>query len=201
MKIKLLIIDAHQLFLEGVGLLLSQVDEFEVLKLERDPIKGFDFYKKSRPDLLITDISMPNMNGVELIHKVKKIDPNQKILIISGYKCLIPSSYVDGYLNKSSTAKCLVDCIKSIILKNEKYYLTEEKEKDLLLETNNKILTVREKQITKLLSEEKSIPQIASHLNLSKYTVETHKKNIYRKLHVSSLSGLIKKAIYLGVVQ
>ncbi len=199
-KIKLLIINDLCLFLDGLKALLSSYHDFEILNCFQNSKDILACVEKNQPDLILIDISIEQMNGLELIYRVKKTNPTQKILILSNHPNLVKLANVDGYFHKSFGINDLVRIIKSIVLENKKCFLTIEKNKESLLELNCCILTKRESQIVQLISQEKLVPEIANTLMISKHTVESHKKNIYRKLQVNSLSGLIKKSIFLGYV-
>ena len=200
MKIKLLLVDNHRLFLEGLRLILSRSNDFEIVNTFSNPTKALKAVRRDEPELLITDIPMRPMNGLELIRKAKKISPKLKTLIISNYSNRIQSNHIDGYLHKSFEADQLKDVIKKIVLEDQKCFHDVNECQEYPLQLTEGILTKRESQIVQLISQEKLVPHIADLLMISKHTVESHKKNIYRKLHVHSISGLIKIAMYLGVV-
>ena len=200
MKIKLLLVDNHRLFLEGLYLILSKSNDFEIVSTFSNPTKALKAVQRDEPELLITDIPMQPMNGLELIRKAKKIRPKLKTLIISNYSNRIQSKDIDGYLHKSFEADQLKEVIKKIVLEDRKCFRDVKANKEHPIQLNEGILTKRESQIVQLISQEKLVPDIANTLMISKHTVESHKKNIYRKLHVNSISGLVQMAMYLGVV-
>ena len=94
-----------------------------------------------------------------------------------------------------------MQAIKSIVINNSSYYYKGYQQVNEVAQFNTSILSSREKEIVALMAKERSVGEIADILCLSKYTIETHKKNIYQKLQVNNAAGLIKKAVYLGYIE
>lgn len=199
-KITIVIVDDHQMFLDGMISVLSTVENFEVLFVETNPKNVLNKLKYTLPDLIITDISMPEMNGLEFIKILNVEYPQVKIIALSMFDNLQTFEGLDGYLLKETDKHELIKTINAVVLKNEKCFLGE-KNLNNTFTFKNTILTTREKDIITLISQEKTIDEIALLLNLSKATIETHKKNIFLKLQVKNVAGLIKRAIYLGVIK
>ena len=198
-KIRLALVDDHKLFLNGIVSILSKEENFEVVGFFNSAKEALTKLKFDELDLLITDISMPEMNGLEFVKMVKKNSPNLKVLIVSMFQQIQSFKGIDGYLLKETSFENLLDAINQIVLHNKKcYYNNYEKPETENLEFNKTIVTTREKEIIQLISKEYSTDQIAEKLFLSKHTIETHKKNIFLKLQVHNAAGLIKKAMYLG---
>ena len=197
-KITLLIVDDHKMFLDGLIAILSKEEDIEIIGTANNGISGLNILSKHIPDLIITDISMPEMNGIEFIKKAKEIYPQVKILAVSMFDRIQSFNHIDGYLLKETGYDELLIAIKNIVLKNEKYFKKENPENETDFEFNKTILTKREKEIVVLIANELTTDEIAEKLFLSKHTVETHKKNIFLKLKVNNAAGLIKRAIYLG---
>ena len=197
--IRLALVDDHKLFLEGMVAVLSKEVDIEVVDFfntAKEALSKLDF---EDIDLLITDISMPEMNGLEFVNQVKKKNINLKILVISMFQQIQPFKGIDGYLLKETSFENLIDTIKQIVLHNKTcFYSNYEKPQTDPLDFKKTIITTREKEIIQLISEEYSTANIAEKLFLSKHTIETHKKNIFLKLQVHNAAGLIKKAAYLG---
>lgn len=199
-NIKIFLIDDHQLFLEGEQLLLSQEKKFNVIGVFTNPLHALKQLKLIIPDIIITDISMPEMNGIEFIKQVKSLYPKLKILVVSAYNDIIPIDLIDGNLIKNFSSINLIKTVKKIVYENKKAFLFEDSKKQFFLEFKKQILTKREKEIVTLISNELTLHEIADALFISKHTVESHKKNIYSKLKVKSSAGLIKTAIHLGII-
>lgn len=199
-KIELILVDDHKMFLEGMTAVLSKEDSFKVVRVLDNAKDALQALKETIPDLLITDISMPEMNGLEFIKALKKTYPRLKILVVSMFEQIQAFDQIDGYLLKETSYEELVKAIKGIVLNNETHFYKAHKKTKTTLEFNKNIITSREKEIIKLIAKELTTNEIADKLFLSKRTVETHKKNIFFKLQVTNAAGLIKKAIYLGYV-
>ncbi|GER58465.1 response regulator transcription factor [Patiriisocius marinus] len=197
-KITLLIVDDHKMFLDGLIAILSKEEDIEIIGTANNGVSALNLLSKHIPDLIITDISMPEMNGIEFIKKAKEIYPQVKILAVSMFDRIQSFNNIDGYLLKETGYDELLIAIKNIVLKNEKYFKKVNPENETDFEFNKTILTKREKEIVVLIANELTTDEIATKLFLSKHTVETHKKNIFLKLKVNNAAGLIKKAIYLG---
>ena len=197
-KISLVLVDDHKLFLEGLSAILEKEKEFEILATFLDAGKALEGLKIYEPELLITDISMPNMNGIEFIEKVKKQHPYLKILVISMFQQIISRKMIHGFILKDASSEEFIKAIKEIVIHENSYF--KDKSKILIKQTTKSSLTKREKEIVVLIAQEKTVNEIAQDLFLSRMTVETHKKNIFLKLQVKTNAGLIRKALMLGVI-
>ena len=194
------LVDDHQMFLDGIVSVLSTQNDFSVLFVENNAQAALDRLKLKQPDIIISDISMPDMNGIEFIKKVKECYPEIKILVLSMFENLQTFANMDGYLLKETDKEELITAINTIVLNNGKYFKTTKNEMDTF-EFKHSILSPREKEIIQLIANEYTTDEIAEHLFISKGTIETHRKNIFFKLQVKNIAGLIKKAIYLGIVK
>ncbi|NOR73942.1 MAG: response regulator [Draconibacterium sp.] len=213
MKIKVLVTDDHQLFREGLVNLLFSAPDIEVVA---QAVDGMDAIKKVshfKPDVLLIDIAMPNMNGIEATREIKEKMPEIKIIALSmhsekQYVKGILEAGADGYLLKNSTYQQLTDAIKSVHA-GKKYlstdittmiingYLEPSKNDSEGIST----LSKREKEIFILYAEGKSTREISEKLFISVKTVGTHKQHILEKLNLKSNSDLIKYAIKKGLIQ
>ena len=195
-KIRIALIDDHQLFLDGLTTLLQQEKDFEIIYTST---KATDFVvqlKDLAVDILIVDISMPEMNGLELINEIKQQEFLLKIIVLSSYANSIDSSFIDAALLKEISEKELFTTIRTVY--NDTY-----KQKGNMQNFNvihSSFLSKREKQIINLIGEGLTANEIANKIVLSKHTVETHKKNIFFKLGVTNNAQLIKKAMVLGII-
>ncbi len=197
--ISTLIVDDHQLFLDGLNTVFSQQDDISVLHSTTSAKEALDFVQHTPPDLIITDIAMPEMNGIEFIKAVKEIHPSIKILVVSMFQNMHSYQNIDGYLLKESSIDRVLQVVRGIVLRNETYYDFEESPIEIY-DFKEHILSPREKEIIQLISEELTSDQIAKRLFVSRHTVETHRKNIFLKLNVKNIAGMIKKAMHLGVI-
>ncbi len=213
MKYNFIIADDHKMFLDGLQSILSSENNYHVLLTAnsgKNVLKYVKINPTSKIDLIITDISMPEMDGITLNKEIKKINPNIKILIVSMHMdttmidTLIKND-VDGYLHKNTEKHELLKAISSI-LNGEKYFSQSIKDaytNSVFTKQKESIqsLTKREKEVLKLIALEHTSQEIASILFLSKHTIESYRKNLILKLNVRNLAGLTKYAIKLGLIE
>ncbi len=197
--IKIALIDDHQLFLDGISSLLSKESNIEILFIENSAIKAIKKIIQNPPDLIITDISMPEMNGIEFIKIIKRDFPKIKILVVSMFKTKLPHDSIDGFILKESNTSEFIKAIDSIFIKKIKYFIDDFKNEENLI-SDEIILTKREKEITRLIAEGYNSDEISKKLFLSRTTIITHRRNIFFKLQVNNIAGLVKKAYYLGII-
>ncbi len=213
MKYNFIIADDHKMFLDGLQSILSSENNYHILLTAnsgKNVLKYVKINSTSKIDLIITDISMPEMDGITLNKEVKKINPNIKVLVVSMHidttmiDTLIKND-VDGYLHKNTEKNELLKAI-STILKGEKYFSQSIKEaytNSVFTKQKESIqsLTKREKDVLKLIALEHTSQEIADILFLSKHTIESYRKNLIVKLNVRNLAGLTKYAIKLGLIE
>jgi DNA-binding NarL/FixJ family response regulator len=198
--IKIVIVDDHQLFLDGIVSVLSNVEKFKILFVETKATEALKKIKNNQPDIVITDISMPEMNGLEFIKILKNEYPKIKILAISMFKNMQSYKDIDGFLLKETDKSELIAAINGIVLQNQKFFNTSN---DALEEFDFKktILSSREKEIIQLIAQEFNTEEIAEKLKLSIQTIKAHRKNIFFKLQVKNTAGLMSKSIHLGIIK
>lgn len=203
-KIKLAIVDDHQIVIDGIRALLKGTDEFDVLIESTQPENILTSIHLSNVDILLTDVMMPRMNGAALAKKVKSLFPQIKILALSMsgqgelVNSMIEDSDISGYVLKNIGQKELINALEKIA-KGGIYFSEEVLEEmqragELKKQNAEAHLTTREIEIIRLIENELNNRQIAEKLFLSERTVETHRKNIFRKTKTGSLIGLIKYA-------
>ena len=217
-KTKVLIVDDHRVVIEGIKSALSVSPDLEVIG---EALNGHQAIKKSKslkPDIVIMDISMPDLNGIDATLQIKKLDPRIKIIIFSMYSNReyvidLFKAGISSYVLKKDPMSDLVSAIKAVE-RGGTYFTTISSEILLnyvkeLDNTNNNInnsngfesLSLREREVFQLLSEGKPIKGIAETLGISRKTVETHKYNIMEKLHAKNITDLTKLAIKKGIIQ
>ncbi|EOZ92328.1 Receiver component of a two-component response regulator [Indibacter alkaliphilus LW1] len=198
---KVFLVDDHAILLDGIKSLLSKEASLEVCGEAHSAEDALDFLKKNAVDLLITDFNLPNMDGLSLVRLVKKISPDTKILMLSMHDEThlvkeILKEGVSGYVLKNDSHRELLQAIETI--KNGKIYLSNDINRiiinSLQFPDEERLLTDREREILKLIAKEFSNKDIAEQLFISERTVETHRKNIFRKTKTNTLVGLIKFA-------
>ena len=207
MKSEIIIIDDHKIFGEGFCSLLEN-NNYRVKRVFQSPKKAINYLKDNLIDIVFCDINMPEINGIDLIKKIKKTNSECKVIMISMYteKNVIKKALennADGYLTKN----CSIKDIKTAISNS---YSTEKKFISKTPNNNNNNnnnsfllkfkLTIREKEIISYILKEKSNSEIGKILQISKRTVETHRKNIMLKLDVKNSIGIAVKALKYELV-
>lgn len=201
MATRLLLVDDHAILLDGIKNLLDKEEGISVAGLASDAAKALEFLQKNDIDILITDFHMPGMDGLSLVHTVRRIRPAVKIIVLSMHDEThlvkeILRSGINGYVLKKDTHRELVKAIREVVAGN--VYLSNDINRILITNLQNpeegKLLTDREREIVKLIAKEYSNKEIAEALFISERTVETHRKNIFKKTGTNSLVGLIKFA-------
>lgn len=204
--LKILIVDDHQMFLDGLKTLLSKHNSIEVIGEALNGKKALDIIDNKQVDIVLSDINMPEMSGTELAKTIKKERPEIKILILSMYNDReiiheIVMTEAEGYILKNSNKQELINallrigsggtyyCNEVMEIITDSYVAKQKSQK------KTKDLTKREIEIIKLICQEYSTPEIAEALFISPLTVETHRKNILKKTKVKTIVGLIKFAI------
>lgn len=198
---RIVLVDDHSILLEGVRNLLERQPEFQVAGSFSDPVKALDFLKKEDAEILITDFNMPGMDGLSVISTAQRIRPAIKIIVLSMHDEVhlvkeILKTGIQGYVLKKDTHDELLKAVREVA--DGKMYLSSDVNKMLIVNLQRpdegRLLTDREREIVKLIAKEYSNKQIAEELFISERTVETHRKNIFRKTGTNSLVGLIKFA-------
>lgn len=205
-KIKIIVVDDHPMVIEGIKAMLNQIRYVELCATASNAYEAMEKVKENQPDLVITDINMPEISGVELTSKLKKEFPNLKIIGMStfnerSYISQMIQNGADGFLVKSASKEEIETAISSVL--DGKMYLSSDagisnsEQKEL---KNQPTLTRREKEILTLISEGFTNPQIAEKLFISLYTVETHRKNLLSKFNTNNTASLIKIAATNGLL-
>ncbi len=198
---RILLVDDHPILMDGVKSLLQQEENIEIAGLAESAEKALEFLKTNPIDMLITDFHMPGMDGLSLLNTVKRLQPEVKIIVLSMHDEThlvkeILRAGVNGYVLKIDTHKELVKAIREV--EAGRVYLSNDINRMLIHNLQNpdegRLLTDREREIVKLIAKEYSNKKIAEELFISERTVETHRKNIFKKTGTSSLVGLIKFA-------
>lgn len=198
--------DDHQIMLDGINALLLNNNQYEVVALTTHPKQILELIEQHRANILITDISMQELSGTQLCKLAKEAFPDLKVLALSmfGDKETITEMIeagVDAYVLKNTGTNELLNALDKLVA-GEHYFSNEvtiEMMKSIAqpktLKSDVSPLTPRETEIVKLISNELNNHQIGEQLFISERTVETHRKNIFRKTNTKSVAGLIKYAI------
>jgi two-component system, NarL family, nitrate/nitrite response regulator NarL len=201
-RIKVVLVDDHHIVLDGLESLLQQEPEFQVLASLRSGEEVLDLLKTQQPQILLTDFSLPGISGIDFVRHVRRLYPQIKIIVLSMHdeahiiKSVLKEG-VEGYLLKNIQHSELKSAIRHVA--QGLPYVSPEVTRLLMDEMNKpkdepELLTERELDVLRLIAKEFSNKEIADKLFISERTVETHRKNIFRKTKTSSLVGLIKFA-------
>jgi DNA-binding NarL/FixJ family response regulator len=212
--IRIVLADDHVVMRNGLRLLLERQANFEVVGEAMDGRQTMEICDKLRPEVLVLDIAMPNLNGIEAARQISAKWPQTAIVILSMHS---DESYVlralkagaRAYLLKDSAEADLINAIRAV--SEGKAFFSPAISKMLVedymrrleqrgVEDSYELLTTREREVLQLLAEGKSNKEVASMLNLSLYTVETHRGNILQKLNLHSVPELILYAVRKGVI-
>lgn len=207
-----LIVDDHPVLREGIQAILSNSNEHIFrFAFAGNGIEALAQYRIQKPDLIITDIRMPDMDGIQLTQSIRKKDDKTPILMmtvlssISSISSAVESG-VNGYLTKMASAAEIVLAVKTL-LKGENYFSSDVSQ--LLLKSRRSkvetgldiLLTDRELQILTLISKDFSQDEVAKTLNISRRTVEGHARNLRSKLNARSSAGMVMNAIKKGLLE
>jgi DNA-binding NarL/FixJ family response regulator len=212
-RCRIILADDHALLRQGLKRILGEIAGIEVVGEARDGLDLLQMMNTVSSDLIILDISMPNLRGIEAIHEIKARFPDVKILVLtmhndSEYLRQAVSAGADGYLLKEDADAELFSAIEKI--RKGKIFITQRLSEELTDDwarikrgdakplTNQEKLTVREKEVLKMIAEGKSSKEIASVLFISARTVDHHRANMMEKLNVKKTADLVKYAIEKG---
>ena len=214
-KTRIMIVDDHALVREGITAFLRVYNEIEVVGEASNGLEAIEKAEKLRPDVILMDISMPELGGIEATVKIKKVQPDIKVLILSQYddaeyvRRLLKAG-VSGYILKQAVGTDLIAAIRAVA-KGESYLYSSIATKvingylgkagETAVEDPYEKLTDREKQVLKLIAEGHSHKEVAGLLDISAKTVIAHQTNISEKLDLHSRSQLIKFAITKGIIK
>lgn len=205
--VKILIVDDHQSVREGLALRISLHADLEVCGEAESEEQAITLVKQLKPDLVLVDISLKSGHGLELIKRVRTMDPAIKMLVISGFQ---ESLYAEracragamGYLNKQESSEKMIEAIRTVL--SGERFLSPEISRRLITQALGSSdgkkspieqLTDRELEIFRLIGEGLSTGLIANRLFLSTHTIDTHRENIKRKLALNSAAELSRTAV------
>ncbi|MBL0050481.1 MAG: response regulator transcription factor [Bacteroidetes bacterium] len=200
-KITIFILDDHQMLIDGLSALLKNEKEFHIVGTSNFPEKALDEILKLKPNILLTDVNMPIMSGVEVIKQLKPLLPDTKFIALSmaGDRQTITDMIhagALGFILKNTGKQELILALQKVATGKNHYSddIAQTLAQSILQPAQNNLLTTRELEIVKLIDKEYTNAQIADQLFISERTVETHRKNIFRKSETKSVLGLINWA-------
>jgi DNA-binding NarL/FixJ family response regulator len=208
MPVKVFIIDDHPMVVAGLNSLLGRLENIEVAGAVSNAFDAIPFLKKNKIEVVLLDINLPDISGIDLCKKIHKEFPDIKILGIStfserSYISRMIENGASGYLIKSASADEIAEAIDTVL--KGKIYLSVSMEHiakplSIMPSDNLPALTKREKEILQLISEGLTNNQIAEKLFISPLTVDSHRKNLLTKLNVNNTASLIKLAVQNGLI-
>ena len=214
-KIRVLLAEDHTIVRQGIAALLGVESDMEVVGEASSGLEAVELAKKLGPDVILMDIGMRQLNGLEATREIKKLYPSMKILVLTMYDneewiFQILKAGASGYLIKDSAMTDLSSALRAVYQGDS--YLSPSISKMVIEEYIRKaelgekkgvedLLSGREREILQLIADGNSVPQISNLLCISKKTVEAHKTHIMEKLNIHDKVGLIKYAIRSGLAK
>ena len=213
--LRILIADDHEVARKGIRALLENHPGWEVCAEAKDGREAVEFADRLRPDVLLLDIGMPNLNGLDAARQILATSPDARILILTVHDTEqivreVLAAGARGFLLKSDAGRDLVAAVEA--LQRRRTFFTS-KVAEMMLEgylrphsdsddpTGQRVLTPREREVIQLVAEGKTTKEVASVLSLSVKTAETHRTNLMRKLDLHSVADLTLYAVRNGIVQ
>jgi DNA-binding NarL/FixJ family response regulator len=213
-KISVLLVDDHEVVRAGIRALLSAEQDIQVIGEASTGHEGVSLARKMAPDVVVMDISMPELNGLEATRQIKQALPDTKVLVLSSYDDLdcveaMIEAGIKGFLSKRSASDQLVEAVRSVRCGREFFspeilkVLKERNDAAARLarpKENSFQLTIREAEVVQLIAEGLQNKEIASKLGISTKTVEKHRQGAMNKLNIHETAGLTRYAIKKGMV-
>jgi len=212
MSIRVLLGDDHRIVREGIRGLLDKEPDIEVIGEAEDGHSTVELARKLKPQIVVMDITMPDLNGIEATYEITKEVPGVKVLALSMH---VDKRFVEKMLRAGATGYLPKDCayeelVRAVhtVASNETYlsptiadmvrrdYLRQRPKADTSVFS---VLTLREREVLQFMAEGKTTKAIASHLEVSVKTIETHRQHVMQKLNLHSLAELTKYAIREGL--
>jgi len=215
--LRILIADDHELARKGIRSLLENRPGWDVCGEAKDGREAVERAADLKPDIVLLDIGMPNLNGLEAARQILSASPNIAILILTMHDSdqtirEVLRAGARGFLLKSDAGTDLMEAVEALQTQRTYFnnrvsqmvldgYLDREVPDRRGSDTANDVLTTREREVIQLLAEGKTSKEVAVTLNLSVKTAETHRTNLMRKLGLHSVADLTRYAVRNGIVQ
>ena len=194
--IRLAIAEDHQSLIDGIKIFLEYEDDIKVVGEANDGEKLLEIVHAKKPDIVLTDIRMPKMDGITATREIKKDYPNCKVIAFSMFEqeeavSQMTEAGVDGYIMKNSSLKVVLAAIRAV-MNGETFFDDAIKAAEPKSDEGDVPLSKREKEIVTLVGQGKTSQEIADLLFIGKTTVDTHRKNILKKLSLHGKSELLR---------
>ncbi|MBI2687768.1 MAG: response regulator transcription factor [Acidobacteria bacterium] len=208
-RTRILLVDDHTVVRKGIRMILSAQPDLEVVAEAKNGLEAVEEAEKTQPDVVIMDVNMEGLNGIEGARRIGEIAPRTRVLALSMHRDAV---YVremlragaKGYLVKDADDDALLDAVRAVA--RGEAYLSPSVADAVLTDYRKHVtnpldlLTAREREVLQLIAEGKTNKDIANQLNLSVYTVEAHRSRLMEKLNLHSTGDLVRFAIRNGFI-
>lgn len=208
-KTRILLVDDHTVVRKGIRMILSAQPDLEVVAEAKNGLEAVEEAVKTLPDVVIMDVNMEGLNGIEGARRIAEVSPRSRVLALSMHRDAV---YVremlragaKGYLVKDADDDALLDAVRAVA--RGEAYLSPSVADAVLTDYRKHVtnpvdlLTAREREVLQLIAEGKTNKDIANQLNLSVYTVEAHRSRLMEKLNLHSTGDLVRFAIRNGFI-
>jgi DNA-binding NarL/FixJ family response regulator len=209
-KTRILLADDHRMVRQGFRLILQAQEDMEVIGEAGNGREAVELAKSLKPDVVVMDVTMPELNGIEATRRIREAEPFVRVLALSVHRDGIyvretVRAGAEGYILKESADSELIAAVRAVAQGNS--YLSPEIAgsvlKDYRKHATNPIdlLSSREREVLQLIAEGRTTKEIAASLNLSVYTVDGHRTRIMEKLGLHSVGELVRFAVRSGIVE
>jgi DNA-binding NarL/FixJ family response regulator len=201
---KIILADDHQLILDGLLAVLKRQFPNAIFRGVLNKTELFQSLRKEPYDILIQDLKFGPDNAKDFLVDLREEFPTLKIILLTTVSDSVTikqlSKKVDGYIIKSESLEEIITAVNQVKSGHSYFSKLAEQKMNLLVSDDSIVLTRREREVLEVIMEEKSIKQIAEELFISEKTVELHRSNLFIKLDVKNITGLVKKAIALNLL-
>jgi two-component system, NarL family, response regulator NreC len=213
MTVTILLVDDHPMIRQGLRNLLSAIAAFQVIGEASDGLEALRQIEQKKPDVLVLDMMMPNLNGLEVLVQIRKLSPRTRTIVFSMQSAQVYvtealNSGATGYILKDTGPGEIVEAIHAVM--GGSSYISGQlsgrletenpRERNAVLDPQH-TLTIREREIIQMVAEGKSSNQIGELIGISSRTVEVHRSNLMKKLRLKNQAELILYAIKRGIIQ
>jgi len=196
---RIILADDHALIRQGLGKIIEGVDDLKVVGEAGDGIELLSLLQRLNPDMVILDLSMPKLRGIEAIRDIKKLHAKVKILVLTMHKEYLHQALAagaEGYLLKEDVDRELFSAIEHI--RQGKVHISPRLPREMVRGSGAGLLSSREQEVLQMIAKGKSNREIGETLFISIRTVESHRASLLKKLKQSSTAGLVKYVIEKG---
>jgi DNA-binding NarL/FixJ family response regulator len=202
-RIRILVVDDHPMLRDGVGTVVQLQPDMELVGNAADGVEAVEHYRRLRPDVMLIDLRMPNMSGLEATQRIREEFPTARIVVLTTYAGDVQAvralrAGAAGYLLKSTLRKEMLDAIRAVYAGRR--YVPAEIASEIAIHAGDDALTDREIDVLGLVALGKSNKEIGRHLLISEETVKAHVKGIFEKLGVGDRTHAVTVATKRGML-